>query len=304
MKFTAVVIPNSEAEIVNPDRGFFRWNGNETAPVPCIDNYLRYNWSVIEKSEGVYDFSAIKAAAEKAKNDPDGRGTFSFGIRCVVQGVDHAYPAYIDAKMGSWKSEKMKCWVPDWNNAYFLERLDALVAAMGREFNKDPRIGYVEIRSFGNWGEWHLSRFELPIAPVTEITPATIHQLIDSYVKAFPDKQLIMLSDNAIGLEHAMSIENLKYPIGWRRDSWCHIVFPNLLKSAAWPKAIDRWKTAPVIFEAYGNSKNDLSMAMNQVQKFHASSIGNGNIGKWEDVSENGKVRLYLVQKHRGIAMC
>ena len=299
IKFTPVMIPVSE-EIVNPDRGFFRWNGNETAPVPCVDNYQRYNWSVIEKEEGVYDFSMIKAAAEKAKNDPDGRGTFSFGIRCVVQGVDHAYPAYLDAKMGSWKSEKMKCWVPDWNNAYFLERLDALVAAMGKEFNNDPRIGYVEIRSFGNWGEWHLSRFELPVAPVTEITPATIHQLIDSYVKAFPDKQLIMLSDNAIGLEHAMSIENLKYPIGWRRDSWCHLVFLNLLKSTALPKTIDRWKTAPVIFEAYGNSKNDLSIAMTQVQKFHASSIGNGNIGKWDEVSENGKDTILTCVKATG----
>jgi hypothetical protein len=73
-----------------------------------------------------------------------------------------------------------------------------------------------------------------------------------------------------------------------------------LLKSSAWPKAIDRWKTAPVIFEAYGNSKNDLSMSMNQVQKFHASSIGNGNIGKWDEVSDNGKDTILSCVKATG----
>ena len=91
----------------------------------------------------------------------------------MVQGSDKAYPEYLDSKMNSWYSSKKNCTVPDWNNAYLLERLDSLVAALGRTFNKDERIGYFEIRSYGNWGKWHLGNFE-PLIPPFNLTPVLI----------------------------------------------------------------------------------------------------------------------------------
>lgn len=281
-RYSLPVIPLAENDIVNPDRGFCRWNGNEMAPFPVIDRYARYNWTVFETSEGVYNFSTLYNEAAAAYNDPDGRGTFGLAFRCVVQGTDHAYPAYMDAKMNSWYSNNKKCWVPDWNSPYFLERHDSLVANLGRAFNKDPRIGYVEIRTYGNWGEWHMSGgFENPPAPLTAITPATIHHIIDVFVKAFPDKQLIMMSDNMVGLEYAMSKTGLKYPIGWRRDSWCNSWFRNVsvTSSTSWPLAKDRWKTAPVIVEGYGNTGMTYTLGQQQVIDYHISSIGNGNFG-------------------------
>ena len=299
IKFRPVQTPISDEEVVNPDRGFFRWNGNESAPVASKDHYQRYNWSVFEKSEGEYDFSILKAEAEKAKLDPDGIGTFSFGVRCVVQGINHAYPVYLDSKMGSWYSTSKKCWVPDWNNTYFLERLDSLVAALGHCFNKDPRIGYVEIRSYGNWGEWHLGNFEKPITPIEEISTSTIHHLVDAYVKAFPDKQLILIN-NLIALDYAISIPGLKYPIGWRADNWSHLGFRKFETSTLWSKAVDRWKVAPVIVEAYGNNKNNFSLSLQQIIDYHISSIGNGNIGDWTSLSNGARDTMLLCAKTSG----
>ncbi len=289
-KFTLPVIPMIDNDITNPDRGFYRWNGNEMAPYPSIDRYARYNWTVFETSEGVYNFSSLYNEAAAAYADPDGRGTFGLAFRCVVEGIDHAYPAYLDSKMTSWYSNNKKCWMPDWNNAYFIARHDSLVANLGRAFNKDPRIGFVEIRTYGNWGEWHLSGFETPPSPLTGITTATIQHIIDVFVKAFPDKQLIMMSDNVGGFQYAMSKTGLKYPIGWRRDSWCNTGFNNVssASSTAWPFAKDRWKTAPVIIEGYGNTGMTYSLGLQQVIDYHISGIGNGNFGtglSWSTMS-------------------
>ena len=87
-KYTLPVIPLIDNDITNPDRGFYRWNGNEMAPFPSIDRYARYNWTVFETSEGVYNFSSLYNEAAAAYADPDGRGTFGLAFRCVVEGVD------------------------------------------------------------------------------------------------------------------------------------------------------------------------------------------------------------------------
>ena len=164
--YTLPVIPLIDNEITNPDRGFCRWNGNEMAPFPSIDRYARYNWTVFETSEGVYNFSSLYNEAAAAYADPDGRGTFGLAFRCVVEGVDHAYPAYLDAKMTSWYSNNKKCWVPDWNNAYFLARHDSLVANLGRACRgvqrKPPRNGrqsalHLELFAVDCLATWRIS---------------------------------------------------------------------------------------------------------------------------------------------------
>ena len=195
--------------------------------------------------------------------------------------------------------------MPDWNNPYFIARHDSLVANLGRTFNKDPRIGFVEIRTYGNWGEWHLSGFETPPSPLTGITTATIQHIIDVFIKAFPDKQLIMMSDNVGGLQYAMSKSGLKYPIGWRRDSWCNSGFNNVssTSSTAWPLAKDRWKTAPVIIEGYGNTGMTYSLGLQQVIDYHISGIGNGNFGtglSWSSMSTDAQLTMINSSKTAG----
>lgn len=273
--------------LVNPGVGLYRWNGNETAPFPSIDRYSRVNWTVLEPTQGNYDFSAFETEAAAAAADPDGKGTYGFAFRCLVQNIDHAYPAYLDSKMTSWYSNNKKCWVPDWNNAYFLERHDSLVANLGRTFNNDPRIGYVEIRTYGNWGEGHMAGFETTPSPLVNITPETFRHIIDVFVKAFPDKQLIVMSDDPVQLDYAMTIseQGMKYPIGWRRDSWSNPQMNSILSSSAWGKTMNRWKKAPVIIEPYGSPNNTYTDCPNQTLQYHVSAISNGNIDAWNSLT-------------------
>ena len=301
VKFSPIIIPLSDTEILNPGRGLARWQQKEGLPFPTVDHYQRVRWSDIEKSKAVYDFSMLKAEAEATKNDIDGRGLFGLAVRCLDSGIDHSYPTYIDELMiGEWHSANKSCWVPNWNDPYFLERQDSMVAALGREFNNDPRVGYVEIRSYGNWGEWHMSRFETPPMPAVPITRTTILHMIDTYIKAFPDKQLIMLTDQEIGLEYALSKTNLKYPIGWRRDSWLSDIFDNWKSSIALPLALERWKIAPVIIESVESKKIKYKNALRQIIDYHVSSIGNTNDTKWNEISQGVKDTLINCIKYAG----
>lgn len=287
--FTATPYASPE-QLKNPGTGFFKWNGQESAPVKSLDSYARYNWALLEKTQGVYDFSPITRSAKEVSTNPLGRGTFGFAFRAVVEGVTRAYPAYLDNNMTAWYSKNKGCLVPDWNSPFFLERMEALVNALGNQFDLDPSIGYVEIRTYGNWGEWHLFGFEAPPAPLTPITNATIRRMIDVFVKAFPNTQIIMMSDNSDGLDYAMSLTNLQYPIGWRRDSWCNKVMDSLKRSVAWTRAQYRWMSAPVIIEAYGNTGMNSSLALSQLWDYHISAIGNGNFGvSWPNLTASAK---------------
>jgi hypothetical protein len=277
-------------QLKNPGTGFFKWNGQEIAPVKGLDVYARFNWALIEKTQGVYDFSTITRGANEASTNPAGKGTFGFAFRAVVEGTARAYPAYLEGNMSAWYSNNKKCWVPDWNSPFFLQRMEALVNALGKQFDLDPRIGYVEIRTYGNWGEWHLFGFEAPPAPLTPITNSTIRRMIDAFVKAFPNKQIIMMSDNSDGLDYAMSLTNLKYPIGWRRDSWCNRQMDAIKRSVAWTRAQNRWMSAPVIVEAYGNTGMNSSLAVSQMWDYHISSIANGNFGvDWANLTSSAQ---------------
>jgi hypothetical protein len=281
--WTVTPAPLGDEELVNPGRGLFQWNGQAELPIPCPDRYARYNWSVVEKSKGTYDFSILEAQAAAAKL---AGGTFGFGIRCVVSGVAMACPAYVKDEVAGWTSVKKTSWVPDWNSEAFLTRVEALTAALGAKFNRDPRIGYIEIRTYGNWGEWHLSDFEDPPAPMQPITQQSIRRIIDAWARAFPDTQLIMMSDSEGGLEYAMSLTHLRHPVGWRRDSWGNKQFYTLNRHrAAWELAKDRWKTAPVTVESYGGAGHDTAKALAQTSEYHVSAIGNGNLArKWDQI--------------------
>ena len=300
-----MVIDVSSHEIVNPGRGFYRWVGQEVAPVPGIDHYMRYKWSDLETARGAYNFHLISRELEAAQADPDGPGTFGFGIMSVRMGKAKAYPADLDAGMQSWYSTNKHCWVPDWNNTNFLARVEALVSALGAKFNGDPRLGWVEIRSYGHYGEWHMSGFEKPPAPLVPATAASKRRIIDAYVKAFPGKQLIMMSDDAAGLGYAMDQTNVAYPIGWRRDSWCHGKFGLVANYTNWGKIVDRWKTAPVIVESYGfKTIADMpcTNGPKQIIAFHVSAIGNGNFGteSWNAIDSQNQKAMILSAKTAG----
>ena len=76
---------------------------------------------------------------------------------------------------------------PDYNDPKMVAALERLIDALGRRYNKHPRIAFIQMGLLGFWGEWHTwPRNEMYASPQTE------RRIIDAYRKAFPDKSLMV----------------------------------------------------------------------------------------------------------------
>jgi len=157
--------------------------------------YLRFDWGDIEKEEGVYDWSYI----DQIMDEWGAKGyRFSFRI-CTHEGASqpdcllYATPKWVyDA--GANKFDLPNGVIePDYGDSVYLEKLENFMREYGRKFNNDPRVEFIDIGTFGTWGEGHT------VWGTNKIYPAeVICKHIQLHAKYFPDKY-ILLNDDMIG---------------------------------------------------------------------------------------------------------
>jgi hypothetical protein len=270
------IIPFSDPEIVNPLRGYHRWYRNRS--VPTMDHYNRFSWVQLERGPGQYDFSIIEEQMEEARK---AGAKFAFRVDALNEYLTEVgVPDYVRQRVPGYFSDKIntgatnkRMWVPDWNNPYFIARFRALVQALGRRYNGDPRLSYYDMGMYGRWGEWHTWQLKL------EGTPATKRKFIDIQLAAFDRTRILM---NSGGGEVDAFVYCLKQSplIGVRCDSldmpgdWFSKQFTNYPKKLAVMK--DRWKTAPFIVEC---ETEDIT----KVERWHLASISDFSWGKPKD---------------------
>jgi len=76
---------------------------------------------------------------------------------------------------------------PDYNDPRMINAMERFIAALGKRYNKHPRIAFIQLGMLGFWGEWHTWPQEKLYA-----TPDTERRIIEAYHKAFPDKSLMV----------------------------------------------------------------------------------------------------------------
>ena len=81
--------------------------------------------------------------------------------------------------------------LPDWDDLVFLDEHDRIIAALGERYNSDPRIAWIDVGSYGIWGEWHVYQNEALAA-----SQASKQRILDAYLAAFPDKLLVIPFDD------------------------------------------------------------------------------------------------------------
>jgi hypothetical protein len=281
------------------------------------DYYFRFCWTDIEKTtQGNYVWTRFDQEFQKALNV---KGKFAFGIMTVCDSddflaqeffnnVSSRYPKYVHDKM---QTESVKDyakngqWVPNWNSVYFLDRYDALLQAIQAHIVSkgwQDKINYVDIRGYGQWGEWHSVGFGQPVSSMpagTRPTVATYKRFVDGHIAAFPNYPLVMLMaaldanwlDNTMTppevTDYILKAKNNWGLIGIRRDQWgatdqyIKDYFEN--NNRTWNGGpafktliMERWKYAPLVGEPMGPGSN-LSDLQRQVTFYHAVSVGNGN---------------------------
>lgn len=324
---STTVIPFSANDLDRPGAGVEWWNGQDYADVPAVGNrhartdyYFRFCWTDIEKvTQGNYSWSRFDQEANKAFAVG---AKFSFGFMIVCDsddflaqeffnGTSSRYPKYVHDHMQTQSTKDYVTngqWIPVFNNAFFLDRFEAMMVAVRDHIIANGwqnRIGYVDIRGYGQWGEWHSVGFGQPTTSMPagiKPTVATYKRIIDSHVRAFPDWQLVMMLaamdanwlDNTMTppevTDYMLKASNNVGPIGMRRDQWGatdnyvndYLQNNNRSFGSSGPFKdiiMERWKTSPWVGEPMGPGSN-LSDLERQVGFYRATSFGNGNYTK------------------------
>ena len=165
--------------------------------------YLRFDWGDIEKTEGVFDWSYIDEIMDTYR-----KYGFRFSLRfCTYEtnGVTpYAIPEWlvpsIEGTDVSLNGKKL--FEPKYDNPVFLEKLDAFLAGCAEKFDGNPDIEYIDIGTFGTWGEGHTfcgSGKKFPYS--------TLKAHVDLHLRHFKNTQLI-INDDIITHVSTTSVED------------------------------------------------------------------------------------------------
>ena len=125
---------------------------------------------------------------------------------------------------------------PDYGNEELIKALESFIAAFGRQYDGDPRIGFITVGLLGFWGEWHTFPHENWFA--NEVMQ---NRVLHAYTNAFTRTRLLVRLPYADGKT---------LPIGFHDDSFTFSTLPTIdwhfqsvLERAG---VLDRWQTQPI----------------------------------------------------------
>jgi len=220
---------NSEKIIKNPYKGLNYYTTtldfstlNLTQSGASISNvvYARYGWSDLEPEEGKYNFDKIRKNIEivKAKNMMLGIGigttiVYNSKTDCKQQAPEWLFESKDNGGCGapyySLQATNKTIKLPYYNDSVFMEKMQNFLNAFAEEFNDNPNIAYVDMRNYGNWGEWHFASdaFKEYLAQEqAKYTKEDFRKLVDMF-KNFR-LPLAMFTSNTDALNYAIDTYN------------------------------------------------------------------------------------------------
>ena len=243
----------TDALLCNPGQGWMAFC-RSTPRFPCSVMYFRFGWDELEPAKGQYHWKPIEDSIALARRNGAmialrimTTNAHSKGYYCSPQwifdlgckGFEYEITGTDTAK-GSPHTKRIE---PDYADPVYLTEHDAFIAALGKEFDGSPDVEFLDIGSYGIWGEWH----------TTHPAPVEVRQrIVDSYRAAFPKTALVFMTDDAEVLGYALA-----HGTGMRRDGigspWHEKTWIGSTKYAAVTSMAEAWQRAPVVFEWYGS---------------------------------------------------
>ena len=339
----ATVVPElitvDQGAIQNAGAGTEIWNGG---PGDGVTNLIRYavrvseysvnsmirpGWDAFETREGVYHFEKMDKLFEYGIQYGQKINLACFVTSCAgtkqkIDGAFCCYPAYVheamqksaqkDTQNTLWLN-KVTHWEPNFENAYFFERYDALLKAFAAYLEKPVTFGgktvprkklvrCIELRHFGYWGEGAYHKKLIPS------NSACLIRFADAYARHFPGIRLVVPT-NGMGYSptyeplvdyhfHLLSLRNQVGLAGIFRDNWgCdekagyyQKIYheANLYEKSGlklYELLRDRWKSAPLVGEPgrWGPTKEGFRPYWDlyeQVSHLRPSMIRNCNVSE------------------------
>lgn len=186
--------------VVNPGKGWILYGKADQTPAESLAigslGYTRYNWSIIEPKEGEYHWEIIdRDMKEWAKRGKQfafrvmGANTHSKDFWVTPQYVFDAGAKYSEFDLNDPKLETLgipgKKLVPVFDDPIYLQKVEKFVKALAAHFDGNPNLAFIDIGSYGNWGESHM----YPMSK-HEITPEKYQEHLAIYRNAFKRTQL------------------------------------------------------------------------------------------------------------------
>jgi hypothetical protein len=138
---------------------------------------------------------------------------------------------------------------PDYEDPNLRKALKNFIAAFGKKYDGDARIGFITAGLLGTWGEWHTYPKEELFASKTVQT-----EVMDAYETAF--KVTPVLLRYPAGEDTWGKVSNAERPFGYHDDSFAWATLDTGKKNDDWfympalkqagSAAIDKWKTQPI----------------------------------------------------------
>jgi len=238
--------------LLNPGKGWVlygmaSWQDPKALAIGAL-GYHRFAWSQIEPREGEYAWSVI----DDALSGWSALGkTFAFGVMCANShsGDPYVTPKWVFDAGAACRLIDMKTLanpyagtpgvkaVPEFNNPVFLAKLAAFLTALGKRYDGDPRIAFIDIRSYGNWGEGHMYPFG-----GHELTVDEFRHHVQLHLDAFKRTRLCI---SAEAKAHAAVYDwAVAQGVAARRDGICG--------NSDGSEVLRAFGHAPGVFEFYG----------------------------------------------------
>ncbi|GAB4552216.1 MAG: hypothetical protein OHK0023_19920 [Anaerolineae bacterium] len=194
---TTVVRPTEDTTtvLINPMMGYQESDNDASNPnglYPFSTGYLRaangclegganaicgpLNWDRINPARNVYDFSEIDAFLDTMRQ----RGKFgSFRIRNVVNPGDQPTVPSWARSLGVTISNGREPFgggsYPeiDYHKCIFLDLWDDLVNELVRRYDSNPQVSFIDIGSYGYYGEWFSGKTVLERYPLDQVKDPT-----------------------------------------------------------------------------------------------------------------------------------
>lgn len=239
----------------NPLKGLVPYKGHNLEQFPCSMEFGYLPLSELLIGEEEYDWQPL----DQLLNEVASRRRHAvFRIWLEYPGRKDGVPSYLKAqglKVVEWvnsntqPSSDKTVRTPDYEDLRLRKALRAFIAAMGKRYDGDPRIGFITAGLLGTWGEWHtFPRSELMASKTVQM------EVLDAYESAF--KVTPVLLRYPAGENHYAHAPNQTRAFGYHDDSfaWATLdtgkqadnwFFMPALKAAG-EEALQKWKSRPI----------------------------------------------------------
>ena len=209
-----------DGPLTNPHKGFTvpteaAWTfdpGFEYGPHGSLNNgawnLVTYGsgyqqWNKLNPAKGVYDWSGLEELLDAlaAHNMGYALRVFPYSPSFIrddstpEENYDwtpkYVYEAGAKKITARYKENNANAAVPVWDDSVYLHYAKEFATALAAKYDGDPRIEYIDVRSFGEWGEWHVSNLDGSRMPSVEIQK----DMLKHYASVFKKSLLVLPSD-------------------------------------------------------------------------------------------------------------